>query len=109
MLKDFRVTAEEGLHETERTDRPSVMVAPDKEKGACCEQGSRQKKPGPSPEWHGQSLAQFTKPNDEHQYAGEVMIELRVSDACYGPFPSSPVIRSPVMFVSVLTSSCTDD
>jgi hypothetical protein len=32
MLKDFRVTAEKGLNETEGADRPRVMIAPDKEK-----------------------------------------------------------------------------
>ena len=34
MLKDFRVAAEEGLHETERADRPRIMITPDKEKKA---------------------------------------------------------------------------
>ena len=37
MLKDFRVIAEERLPETERTDWPGFMVAPDKEKEACRE------------------------------------------------------------------------
>jgi hypothetical protein len=37
MLKNFRIIAEERLHETERTDWPSFMVAPDKEKEACGE------------------------------------------------------------------------
>ncbi len=32
MLKDFRVTAEKGLNETEGADRPRIMIAPDKEK-----------------------------------------------------------------------------
>ena len=34
MLEDFRVAGEKRLHKTERADRPSIMVAPDKNKEA---------------------------------------------------------------------------
>src|SRR5580765_6381839 len=104
MLNDFRVGAEEGLHETERSDRPRIMVAPDKEKGACCEQGSGQKKPGPSPVWHGQRLAHFTEPNDEYQYAAEVMIELGVGNTCDGSFP--PWLKSHGSMMLVVGTDC---
>jgi hypothetical protein len=44
-------------------------------------------------------MTQFAEPDDEHQYAGQVMIELRVGDACDGPFPSRPITHSRMMFV----------
>jgi hypothetical protein len=100
MLKDFRVTCEKRLHETERADRPSIMIAPDEKKEAGCEQGSGQKKPCPRPKRHIQCLTQFTEADDEYQHAGKVMIELGVGDACYGPVPPCTVIRSPMMVVA---------
>jgi len=99
MLKDFRLTSEERPHETERADRPSIMVAPDKKKEACCEQGPGQKKPGPSPEWYSQRLPQLTETDDEYQHAGKVMIELGIGDPCYRSFPPWLITHGPIMFV----------
>ena len=45
-------------------------------------------------------MAQFAEPDDEHQHAGEVMIELGVGDACDGSFPSRLITASrSMMFV----------
>jgi len=44
-------------------------------------------------------MAQFTQPDDEHQHAGQVMIEFRVGNACDGPFPSRSITRSRMMLV----------
>jgi len=81
MLKDFRVTAEERLNETERADRPSFMVTPDEEIEACGEQSPRQKKLSPSPEWCRQRMAQLAETDDEDQQTGEMVVKLRIGHA----------------------------
>jgi len=81
MLKDFRVTAEECLDETERADRPRVMVTPDEEIDACGEQSPGQKKLRPSPEWRRQGLAQLAETDDEDQHTSEMVVKLRIGHA----------------------------
>ena len=76
MLKDFRIIAEERLHQTERADGPSFMVTPNEEKGACCQQSSRQKKPRPSPEGCRQGLVQLAETDDEDQQTDEMVVKL---------------------------------
>jgi hypothetical protein len=45
-------------------------------------------------------MTQFTQPDDDHQHAGQVMIELRVGNACDRPFPSKLRSSSRRMFVA---------